>query len=484
MPKPANRSPKAIRPNALPIATTKKNARLGPRLEPSTSERRMALTMASRERDELARNWELALTMEIRPAIDCVRLDRAFRHVVALHPRLRATYEIRKGDVTVRLLPVDAFALDEQDTSSLSQQRFMEILQEAADRPWTPATGPLVTLTVFRRPRDRMVVLLRMCHLVVDGWSIELLLRDMIMFYLGVPGVAAKAVDFDQFVQWEKRFEASHEGRAQREFWRRKLARLGPRLKLPYDRPPVSPLIRKSANSSFKISKSDMARLRTLSRRTGASVYGFMLAAYQILLHSLSGETDITALITTTRRSNPAFAEMVGLVANMVALRGSLNPRSTFQNHVSRANETVIEAMSHQECDISLVSRDLAEGALDTSSAFAGADSAFDQVGLYMMTANQAGALDAALKLRYAPNTKQRVGPFELRGLPIERSDCTRELTLFFNEIGGELLAFFSYNADLFDPATIEEFVAKFLRIVDLGLDDPGRSIESILQAL
>jgi hypothetical protein len=464
-------------------SATKAAKPVGPALQPAFSEWGMALTMASRPRDELIRNWELALALEMKPTLDTHKLAMAFRRVLSLHSRLRCVYFVRDGEVTVRTLPLEAFDLMERDAIATPEAAFLAELQEEAAQPWNMSAGPQITLTVYRRPKDRMVLLLRMNHLMVDGWSIEILLRDMIMFYLGVPS-GAPAPGFDEFVTWETAFMQTHQGRDQRAFWRRKLARLSPRLKLPYDRPPTSPLINKAANAQFAFDATKMAAIRELSRRSGVSIYGFMLAVYQILLTHLSGESDLTVIATTARRNNPKFVNTIGMIANLVAFRNSVTPSATFLQQLARAGRTIIEALENQDCHIKLVGEDLAADQFDHANNFGPANSAFDQVGLYMLTPNQTGLPDAGLRARFDPDHKFKVGPFELRGLPLRRSDATRELTLFFNEVGNELMAFFAYNAELFDPPTVAGFAEKFARIADLVLERPERTVDEILAAL
>lgn len=479
----ASKSAAATKPAAKPAMPGAVKP-VGPVLKPSFSEWGMALTMASRPRDALIRNWELALAIEIKPALDTRKLAMAFRHVLSLHPRLRCIYLVRDGEVSVRTLPLDAFALEERDATKLSDAEFHSELQALADLPWTMSTGPQVALTVLRRPKDRMVLMLRMNHLMVDGWSIEIILRDMIMYYLGVPSASATIPTFDEFIAWETAFMQTHAGRDQRAFWRRKLARLGPRLKLPYDRPPTSPLIEASANAYFDFDRARMKAVREICRTSGVSVYGFMLATLQVLLTHLSGETDLSVIATTARRNNPKFASTVGMIANLITFRNSVVAQGTFLQQIVRAGRTIVEALDNQDCHIKIVGDDLAAGKLDHATNFGAGDSQFDQIGLYMLAPNQSGLPDSGLRARFDPNHKFKAGPFELRGLHLEHSDATRDLTLFFNEIDDGLMAFFAYNAALFDAATAAGFADKFQRIAALGLEHPGRSVQDILEQL
>jgi hypothetical protein len=188
-------------------------------------EQGMARIMACSPRDEKIRSWEIAQALEISPALDTERLSRAFQHIIHLHPRLRAVYQVKDSQVTGRLLPVEAFALQTFDASAMREPAFAALLRRRANQPWDIARGPLIEVTALYRPRNRMVLLLRVNHLITDGWSIEVLLRDMMMHYLGVAGVLPKPLGFEAFIDWEESFFPPPQGRRSALFgarsWRR-----------------------------------------------------------------------------------------------------------------------------------------------------------------------------------------------------------------------------------------------------------------------
>lgn len=433
----------------------------------------MALIMASNPRDEKLRSWEIAQALEIRPALDTDRLARAFQHVIHLHPRLRAVYRVAKGEVSGRLLPAEQFQLRLWDAAKLSEEKFLAQLQERADQPWDLARGPLIELTAIARPRQRMVLLLRVNHLLIDGWSIEVLLRDMMMYYLGLNAEQAKAPGFEAFIDWEEKFLASPSGRDQRAFWRRKLAAMGPRLPLPYDRPPASPFIAKSDDVHFALDRTLTEQVHALARRQGASLFAVLLAAFQTLLAEISGRTDLVITTTTNRRTRAEFANVVGFMGNLIAVRGRVGAETAFARQVVLAGKAVAEALDNQELHILLVVDELAGGRRDAHGNADLGDTCFDQVALCMLTPNLGDVPDAGLRLKYKLGASTRVGPYELRLLPLPRSHCTRDLTLYFNELDGQVGCFFSYSADVFDRPTIARLAERLCAILAQGCARP-----------
>ena len=450
------------------------------RLKVAHSERGMALTMAARPRDELVRSWDLSHALEIKPALDTERLARAFQHIVHLHPRLRAAYRVANGDVSVRLLPPERFALETVDAATMQEAEFVALLRQRAGQVWNIERGPLIDLTAFSRPRDRMVLLLRVHHLVVDAWSIEVLLRDMMMYYVGMAGGAHKPPGFDDFIAWEEDFIASPAGHAQRAFWRKRLAGLGPRYNLPYDRPPTSPIITRSGVEHFSFDRSLTQKLHAMAKRGGTSVFAVLLAGFQTLLAGVAGRNDIVVTTTTARRTKAEFANTVGLIANLLTLRSTVADDVAFGRQTVLAGRTIAEALANQELHIKLVAEDLAAGNLEQSGNVSVGDTAFDQVGLCMLTPNAADLPNAGLRLKFNPGSTTRVGPYELRMLPLERSDCTRELTLYFNELDGEIACFFAYSADVFDSKTIAGLATRLVAILAKGCDKPDLALQAL----
>lgn len=457
-----------------------RSAKKNERLKLGQPERGMALIMASSPRDQKLRSWEIAQALEIKPALDVERLARAFQHIVHLHPRLRAVYLVADGEVSGRLLPAEDFQLQMWDASALPEAEFLAQLQARADQPWDLARGPLIEITAIARPRKRMVLLLRVNHLLIDGWSIEVLLRDMMMYYLGLGGEQSRAPGFEAFVEWEEKFLASPAGRDQRLFWRKKLAGMGPRLKLPYDRPPTSPFIATAGDVHFALDKAMTAQMHALARRSGASLFAVLLTAFQTLLSGLSGRNDLVVTTTTNRRTKAEFANVVGFMGNLIAVRSAVADDVAFGRQVALANRAIGEALDHQELHILLVVDELADGKRDQYRNADLGDTCFDQVALCMLTPNLGDVPDAGLRLKYRLGETTKVGPYGLRLLPLERSHTTRDLTLYFNEFDGEVACFFAYSADVFDRATIEGMVARLRTILTQGCARPETSLRQL----
>jgi len=456
------------------------SAKAGPKLKIAHSERGMALTMVTRPRDELIRSWDIAHALEIKPALDNERLARAFQHIIHLHPRLRAVYRVVSEDVSIRLLPPQKFVLGTVDASAMPATEFAAMLRELAAKSWDIERGPLIDVTAIARPRNRMVLLLRVHHLVVDGWSIEVLLRDMMMYYVGLASGAQKPPGFDAFTDWEEKFIASPAGRDQRAFWRKRLAGLGPRLKLPYDRQPSSPVISSSGVQHFTLDKALTDKVHALGKRVGVSIFAVLLAAFQTLLSGLSGRNDFPVTTTTARRTKAEFANTVGLIANLIALRGTVADDVAFGRQAALAGRVIVEALANQELHVKIVADDLAAGGLDQAGNVGVGDTAFDQVGLCMLTPNVSDLPNAGLRLKFNPGSTTKVGPYELRMLQLERSDCTRELTLYFNELDGEIACFFAYSADVFDSGTIRGFAERMVTILRRGCDKPDLALRDL----
>lgn len=440
----------------------------------------MALTMAARPRDELVRSWDMAYALEIKPALDSERLGRALQHIVHLHPRLRAVYRVARDDVTVRLLPAEKFQLQTFDASSMAEPAFLDFLRERAGEPWNIEQGPLLDLTAIKRAGNRMVLLLRVHHLVMDAWSVETMLRDMMMYYLGMTPGAQKPPGFDAFIEWEEKFIASPAGRDQRNFWRKRLAGIGPRLKLPYDRQPASPFIEKSGVEHFTIEPALTTQIHALAQRSGTTIFAVLLAGLQTLLSGVTGQNDIPITTTTARRTKAEFVNTVGLIANLIALRGTVADDVTFGRQVALAGRTIVEALANQELHIKIVADDMAAGQLDQAGNVGSGNTAFDQVGLCMLTPNVGDLPAAGLRLKYSPGTTVRIGPYELKMLPLDRSECTRDLTLYFNELDGKIACFFAYSADVFDSATVAGLARRLLVILRSGCDKPDLALREL----
>jgi amino acid adenylation domain-containing protein len=406
--------------------------------------------------------YNMPIGARLRGALDVDALRRALSEVVSRHEALRSTFVIEGRHPVARVAPSVALDLEQIDLRGAAdrEDEAQRILAELASRPFDLARGPLVRAALVRLTDEERVLELVLHHIVCDGQSHVVIMDELAALYeacragqpspLGEPGV--------QYGEFATAQRATLDARGMEQLvapWLERLRGAPQALDLPSDRPrPVVPG-NAGATHRMRLPTSMTAAVRGFARETKATPYATLLSAFYVLLYRHSGQQDIVIGATTAGRERPELQDGVGLFANTVALRGDMSGDPSFQELVGRVRETVLWAMAHEQAPLQeIVARLELERDLSRHPLF---QTFCAQVPLAALTIDGAEPYD--------------VGPTTSRF----------DLTLFVEEEpGDELELAWEYSTDLFDVATIERLAARYLRILEHALADPGQSIETL----
>jgi amino acid adenylation domain-containing protein len=410
--------------------------------------------------DSPAYNFVFAATIVSPLQIDV--LIRAFGTLITRHPALRTRFASR-GNNPVQIID-DALALNIPVTEAggMSLEDIKALCRRRADQPFDLERGPALRVELLRVSATETVLLLVLHHIIVDLWSMDILLRDLREVYEAeingrppaLPPYSA-ASRFANYVRWH--LDAVHGPRGQRawEFWRRQLAGDLPVLNLPTDRPRPPVQTYNGTSHSWLLEKRLVDGLRALVKEQGATPFTALLAVFQTLLYRYTGQEDFLVGTATADRARPEWEQTVGYFLNQVALRTNITGELTFQDLVARTRDNVHQALEHQDYPFGLLVKRL-QPRRDPSR------SPIFQV---MFIWDKAGALNSGANgfaKGRPPESNLRFRPFlmEQRGAPFD-------LTLVVFETGDELTASLRYNVDLFDAGTIERMAGHFNTLLE-----------------
>ena len=415
--------------------------------------------------------YVIAGAARVSGEIDPEALRRALRRLADLHPALRTTFAAPGGEPVQRVhaeLPpevriVDALGWTEGEIAARAR--------EEAFRPFDLEAGPLLRAVVFSRPGEP-VLLLAVHHLVADFASLALLLRQLAEL-LREPEkpLAAPAVRYSDFVDWQRRRLAGKEGERLWGYWRERLSGPLPDLTLPTDRP-RPPVQTWAGDTAWSTLDGDLTRrLRELARGEGATLQALLLAAFHALLQRYSGQDDLLVGCPVSGRTGPKLADLVGYLVNVVVARGDLSGDPAFREHLARVRRSMLDALEHQDYPFPLLAERL-QPARDPSR------SPLFQVMLSFQKA--AGPGDLAALAVEDPETGVGLGALRLKPLRLARRPAQLDLTLEIAEAGDRLSLALRFNADLFDAATAERALGHFAVLLAGAAERP----ESALSAL
>ncbi|HEY3491519.1 MAG TPA: condensation domain-containing protein, partial [Solirubrobacterales bacterium] len=401
--------------------------------------------------------YNLPTAILLTGPLDRFALAAVLEEVVARHEALRTTFGLAEGgddaEPVQRIAPPAPLPFPGIDLSGLPETaREAEALRLAAEeamRPFDLAHGPLLRAALLRLDAARHVPLFTMHHMVGDGWSSDLLVRELAALY---PAFAAGRpsplpplpVQYADFVLWQRDNLRGAELDAQLAFWRGALAGAPAALDLPSDRPRPARASGRGGVVASALSAERADALRAVGRQAGATPFMTFLAAFYALLHRLTGETDLVVGTPVANRRRPELEGLIGFFANTLALRANI-PESepTFAGLLGSVREAALSAYAHQDLPFERLVEELApERSLARTPLF--------QV-MFLLHGTPVEERELA-GLTLAPfgslETAERAAKFDL--------------TLELIEGGPDLTALLEFRRDLFDPVTAVRLLGHF----------------------
>lgn len=425
----------------------------------------------------LAYNAQATLRLHgpLRPEV----LRATLREIVRRHEIFRTAFRWSDGMPTQQPLEaadVDIPLIDLSDQpSEAAMERTEQIVAQLISRPFDTARPPLVRWALVRLSSAEHLLVHVEHHLIHDGWSFAVLLREMQSIYTAfangspVP-LPEPTVQYADFAVWQRHWLRGAELDRQLDWWRATLAGAPPVLDLPTDRPRPPMQDFAGAALRFELDPALCARLRAFGRARGVTLFTTMLAGFATLLHRYSGQDDLLIGTGAADRRLAELEQVIGMVVNTLALRIDISARPSFAELLQRVSETVVAAHEWQDTPFDRVVeavapvRDPSRNPL-VQALFSFHDSAvpeldFDGVRGTVLERHN-GSAKADLNIVVVPRAEQRIES--------GRRDDSEPITLIWE-----------YATALFDAATMRRMAEHYRRLLRAALDAPDTPVDTL----
>jgi amino acid adenylation domain-containing protein len=413
--------------------------------------------------------YHVSFTARVIGLIDRASLERAAHALTHRHEALRTVYALADGELRQIVQPVCECDVAEIDALGWSSDALARAVRADYAQSFDLASGPLLRLRLYRTADDEQVLLIVVHHIACDGWSLWVILRDLGAILEGGAGQLPQLTRrYADAVRAERRLLEGAEGGKLWTYWQHRLADRPPVTEIPTDRrrPPVA--TSRGASVPFLIEAELTAALRALARRCGATLYATVLAAFEVLVQRVSGQSDLL-IGTPMAGRDPAFADVVGTFVNPVVLRLDASGNPSFVQLLARTRETVLQALEHQALPFpSLVER--LRPARDPGRSplfqidFAWQRPQKNDAIVAMMIEGDAG--------RRVPWAGRMLAPY-----PMAQQEGQFDLVLEVAELPDRLPGSFKYNSDLFERARIAALAEQFTTLLRSIVTTPAGSI-------
>ncbi|MEU9340262.1 condensation domain-containing protein [Streptomyces sp. NPDC048278] len=424
-------------------------------------------------------SYHLSFAARVVSGCDPAALHRAFQALTDRHPVLRTTYAPHDGAPRQRVaahtrvdfaeLPLPA------DDGPDGQPALAAALESAAAEPFDLTTQVPLRIRLFTGPGRDPVLLVTQHHIATDFWSMVTLLKDLGGLYAAeLTGEEyyrpAPSHTYTDYTRWLDAQVTGATGAADRAYWRSALADLPPVLELPLDRPRPRVQPREGATHFHTLDKDRVERLRAFARTRGTTVYTVLLATFQLLLRSLTGERDIAVVALTTNRGRQEFHDVLGYFANQVVCRVRSADSESFDALLETVRGGLLTAMEHQLLPFAVVLDDL--GVRRDPSRAPLVDLAFGQ-----SKAHDPGMPDVSAFLAGGTGQPLRVGPLDLESVAVGQRGTVYDFSGAVYESDDTVSVAWEYSRALFDENTVIRIAGQFEELLEAVLSAPGRPV-------
>lgn len=318
-------------------------------------------------------------------------------------------------------------------------------LAAEARRAFDLVQGPLWRAVLFARGAQDHVLLLTLHHIVSDGWSLGVLIREFSHFYAGFAAGAAPElpeleIQYADFAVWQREQWQGGAATAQVEFWRRTLAGAPTEPLLLGDRPRAAVMTTTGRKHRFEFDATLTRELHALAQHAGASLFMVLLGGFAALLRRWSGRNDLVIGTPVANRNRREVDPLVGFFVNTLPLRLDLADNPSARALLGRVRTTVLEALAHQDVPFEQLVQELQPE----------------------RTLGHAPLFQVMFALQNTPADALRLPGLTTAPVEVDTGTTKFDLTLALEETGGGLVARLEYNSDLFDDATAERLAAQY----------------------
>ncbi|MES1210731.1 MAG: condensation domain-containing protein, partial [Acidobacteriota bacterium] len=293
-----------------------------------------------------------------RGAVSPAALAAILGEVVRRHEAVRTTFREHAGQAVQEIAPAGRWELPLVDLGGLPEAfrdgETRRLAQEEGVCPFDLERGPLLRACLLRHGEKEHALLLNMHHIISDGWSMGVLVREITALYgallAGQPSPLPElSIQYADFAVWQRGWLQGEVLERQLSYWRERLAGAPTSLDLPFDRP--RPAIPSSRGTRLAVAFSaDLAyAVERLARRFEATLFMVLLAAFQALLGRFTGQEDIPVGSPIANRNRGEIEPLIGFFVNTLVLRADLGGEPTVRQLLARVREGTLAAYTHQD---------------------------------------------------------------------------------------------------------------------------------------
>jgi NRPS condensation-like uncharacterized protein len=412
--------------------------------------------------------YNILIAVQLTGALNRQALAQALNTIVQRHEALRTTFCLVDGQPVQQITATLQLELPIVDLQSLTAEQQRQAVQQRAvteaQRSFDLSQAPLLRSQLLQLAETEHVILLTLHHIVSDGWSMDVLVRELATLYNAFTtgqmyALPELPIQYADFAVWQRQQLQGEYLDSQIRYWRKQLEPVTELATLPTDYPHPTSQRFQGSKYSVKLSLALTEALKTLSQQEGVTLFMTLLAAFQVLLYARIGQPDIRVGTPIANRDRAEVAGLIGFFTNTLILRTDLSDNPSFQELLQRVKKIALAAYAHQELPFEkLVDELQLERSLVNTPLY--------QVWFYLQT---------------DPTHSVSISGLTLKPLDIDIGTAKHDLKLGLWDSSEGLKGAFEYRTDLFATNTISRLAQHYAVLLEQIVAQPNQLLEDLV---
>ncbi|RMQ48892.1 Pyoverdine sidechain peptide synthetase III, L-Thr-L-Ser component [Pseudomonas cichorii] len=406
--------------------------------------------------------YNMPVALRLNGALDIEALEQSFTALIARHETLRTTFR-QDGEQAVQVVhPASVFTLPVGQVPA--GQALQACVQQEVQGAFDLQQGPLLRVKLLNLARDEHVLILTQHHIVSDGWSMPIMVDELVRLYEGYSqghevDLGELAIQYADYALWQRNWMEAGEQARQLGYWKQQLGDEQPILELPADRP--RPIVQSHAGArlGLELENGLLDSLRSVAHQQGVTLFMLLLASFQSLLHRHSGQNDIRVGVPIANRTRAETEGLIGFFVNTQVLRAEFDLHTTFSELLQQVKQAALQAQAHQELP-------------------------FEQL-VEALQPQRSMSHSPLFQVMFNHQTQGNAEVREVSGLSVQNLESDShaaqfDLTLGTTEHAGGLSVGLTYATALFDSTTIQRMAEHWLTLLQAICTNAGQRVAEL----
>jgi amino acid adenylation domain-containing protein len=417
--------------------------------------------------------YNIPVALRLNGQLSLLALERSLGQIVRRHEVLRSCFPMRRGEAVQIVREQSVVKLEMTDLSHVDQQeregQAQAVTRQEGERPFDLATGPLFRSRILKLGHEEHVLLLTMHHIVSDGWSLGILMKELNDFYASEllstksgQELTELAVQYVDYAVWQRDRLVGDKLEDEMAYWREELKGVPLVLDLSAGREPRRVRSNSGAIERMSVNPRVTREIKTMITREDVTLFMFLLTAFSVLMHYHSKQEDIVVGVDVANRDRSEIEGLIGLFVNQVVMRTDLSGKPTFQDLLVRLRAMTLRVYAHQ-------------------------DFPFDKLVDGLKVERQLGRnpiFQVMFGLQNLPRWSRQLPGLTVTPLHVETPTTIFDLSLYMTDAGENLIGSMRYSTDLFTPEAIKGMVDGYQTILKAVTAQPSITLERLCEML